>query len=64
MKKREVTCKNKYLLFTSYVNVPPEESDWRSVAFDTIPLAERMQIARGPCWQKDMIFAVTSWTSQ
>lgn len=45
---------------TSYVNVPPEESGWRSVTLDITPFAERMHIARGPCWEKDMIFIVTS----
>lgn len=45
---------------TSYVNVPPEESGWRSVTLEITPLAERMHIARGPCWENDMTFIVTS----
>lgn len=34
---------------TSYVKVPPEESGWRRVTFEITPLADKMQIARGPC---------------
>lgn len=45
---------------TSYVNVPPEESGRRSVTLDMMPFAERMHTARGPCWENDMIFMVTS----
>lgn len=44
---------------TSYVKVLPEEVDWRSVTFEIVPVAERMHIARDPCWE-DIIFMVTS----
>jgi len=33
----------------SYVTVPPEVADCRSVTFDMAPFAERMQTARVPC---------------
>jgi len=45
----------------SYVTVPPEVADCRSVTFDMAPFAERMQTARVPCCENDMIFADTSW---
>lgn len=48
---------------TSYVKVPPEESGCRRVTFEITPFAERIQIARGPCWENDMIFIVTSFST-
>ena len=48
---------------TSYVRVPPEEVVWRRVTFEIVPLAERMQIARAPCWEKDITFIVTSYNN-
>ena len=45
---------------TSYVKVPPEESGCRRVTFEITPLADRMQIARGPCCENDITFMVTS----
>jgi hypothetical protein len=40
--------------------VPPEELGWRSVTFETVPFAERMQIALDPLWENDIIFIETS----
>lgn len=45
---------------TSYVSVPPEESGWRIVTFEIAPFAEMMQIDRGPCWENEITFIVTS----
>ena len=48
---------------TSYVRVPLDEAGWRRVTFEIVPLAERMQIAQDPCWEKDITFVVTSYNN-
>jgi hypothetical protein len=40
--------------------VPPEVEGWRSVTFEMAPLADKIQIPRGPCCEKDIILAATS----
>jgi len=47
-------------LQTSYVTVPPDVEGWRSVTVDTAPLADKMHIALGPCWENATIFVATS----
>lgn len=46
--------------FTSYVRVPPEEPGWRKVTLEIAPMAERMQMERGPFWENDSILVATS----
>lgn len=46
--------------FTSYVRVPPEEPGWRKVTLEIAPLAESMQMERGPFWENDSILVATS----
>lgn len=42
--------------------MPPEDAGCRSVAVEIEPLAERIQIALGPCCENDIIFDDTSCT--
>lgn len=45
---------------TSYVTLPPDDVDWRSVTLQTAPFADRIQIERGPCREKALIFSAMS----
>lgn len=42
--------------------MPPEVAGWRRVTVETAPLAERIQTARGPCCEKDIILDAISCT--